>query len=128
VRRQASDEGTAMPLFIFGMVFLSCLAMVLIGSGQLLQAQRRVNGATDSIALDLVVRGLARGSGTDIGAMRTQVKADIADLYPTTELTLQQVVSPEAGEVELSLCMPVMTIAAAFGQQRVCATSRAGVR
>ena len=128
MRKQASDEGTSMPLFIFGMVFLSCLAMVLIGSGQLLQAQRRVNGATDSIALNLVVKGLAQGRATVIAVMQTQVEADIADLYQTTELTLQQVLSPEAGEAVVSLCMPVVTIAAAFGEQKVCATSRAGVR
>jgi hypothetical protein len=128
VRRQTGDEGTAMPLFIFGMVFLICLAMVLIGSGQLLQAQRRVNGATDSIALNLVVKGLARGSGSDIGALENQVATDITDLYPARELSLHRVSSPAPGEVELSLCMPAVTIAAGFGPQRVCATSSAGVR
>ena len=121
-----TDVGSSLPLLLFGVAFLVALSGVCLAGGQLLQQQRRLNGAADTVALDLVVSSLAVGADSDTQALLAAANRDIADLYPNVGLVVADVASPQTRVAQVRLCGPAVTLFQGLGKQTVCATSRAG--
>lgn len=102
VRNLKCDRGSALPIFLFGVIFLLLLAATCLRSGQLLEAQRRVNAATDSIALDLAMR-LNGQTATD-AQLTAWAIGDIGEMYGSENLAIDAIGSSAPGRASVRLC------------------------
>ena len=75
------ERGSALPIFIFGAALLMTLTAVLLGSAQLIQQQRRVNGASDSVALTAAASGLANPMASGNGSLMRFAQKEFDQLY-----------------------------------------------
>lgn len=123
-----SDAGSALPLLIAGIMFLVLLGAALLGSLQLLEQQRRLNGLSDTVALDLTAT-LARSQ--DLRAIPLEGAHVIRDLYPDSRATIVRLESTLPASVALTVCepsKPTMATLLGFSAKQVCARSKAASR
>ncbi|MFM7030680.1 MAG: hypothetical protein ACKOWK_06425 [Micrococcales bacterium] len=119
VRRLKSDHGSALPIFLFGVIFLIVMSVVCLRAGQLLEAQRRINAATDSVALDLAMR--LNGQAASEAQLTSWAIADIGEMYGAENLEIDAIESSSPGRASVRLCQQVSA-------ERVCAQSTAEAR
>jgi len=115
-RRLESDQGSALPIFLFGVIFLIVLSVGFLRAGQLLEAQRRVNAATDSVALDLAMR--LNGQTASEAQLTAWAIGDLGEMYGSENLAIDAIRSPSPGRASVRLCQQVSAA-------RVCAQSSA---
>lgn len=128
--KNSTDAGSALPLLLAGLLFLIVFGAVMLGSLQLLEQQRRLNGISDTLALDATQR-LVQQPTSDTRTLSEYVGSDAKAIYPNHRVTLEQVAVAKPNEVEVALCEPAqVTIASVLGlsAKRVCATSRAAAQ
>jgi len=132
-----ADDGSALPLFLFGFAFLISTAMVVAtASGSLLQ-QRRLNGIADTLALaganyslQLLSKTSQKGAATlapepdaSVGEFMTNLQ-DV--LYPNSQITIAGLTAVDPGEVRLRICQPNNALFARLAaKSEVCANSAA---
>jgi hypothetical protein len=97
-----------MPLFIFGVVFLLVSALVLLSASQLLEQQRRLNGMSDSLALQLAGQVGQR----EISARTARVA--MAVMYGEGDTQVDGLNVASSGRVSVRLCEPAKQLAAIF--------------
>ena len=124
---RVTDAGSALPLLIASVVFLILLGAVLIGSLQLLEQQRRLNGASDTLALDLT-QELVASPGSNVQRLTNFAADDIRLIWPGRAVRIGQIEILGEASVGVTLCEPArLTLASVVGMaaNQVCAHSRA---
>jgi hypothetical protein len=125
-----TDAGSALPLLLAGLLFLVVFGAVLLGSLQLLEQQRRLNGISDTLALDATER-LVQQPTSDSRTLSVYLGSDAKAIYPNHRVTLEQVAVAKPDAVEVAVCEPAQaTLASVLGlsAKQVCATSRAAAQ
>jgi len=125
-----TDAGSALPLMIAGVLFLILFGTSLIGSLQLLEQQRRLNGVSDTLALDLTQKHVASPT-LDMMSLNSFASEDLVAIYPQRSVQIVRVgvVSPRS--VSVALCEPAkQTLASVLGlaAKQVCVQSMAESR
>jgi hypothetical protein len=122
-----TDAGSALPLLLGGALFLILLGGVLLGSLQLLEQQRRLNGVSDTLALDLTTR-LVEEPTSDVHSLTGFAQTDLSLIYPERRVQIGEVRVIGGASVAVALCEPAKpTLASVLGMtaRQVCAQSRA---
>lgn len=125
-----TDAGSALPLMIAGVLFLILFGASLISSLQLLEQQRRLNGVSDTLALDLTQKHVASPT-LEMMRLNAFASEDLVAIYPQRSVQIVQVrvVSPKA--VSVALCEPAKpTLAWVLGlaAKQICVQSMAESR
>ena len=127
---QATDAGSALPLMIAGVLFLILFGASLIGSVQLLEQQRRLNGVSDTLALDLTHEHVASPT-RDSRQLTAFAGEDLMAIYPDRSVQIGQIRVVSATSVAVAICERAKpTLASVLGMtaKQVCAQSRAELR
>ena len=124
---QPTDAGSALPLMIAGVLFLILFGATLMGSVQLLEQQRRLNGVSDTLALDLTQEHVASPT-RDARQLTAFAGEDLMAIYPERSVQIGQIRVLSATSVAVTLCeeaRPTLASVLGMAARQVCAQSRA---
>lgn len=132
-----ADDGSALPMFLFGFAFLIATSLVVVSaSGSLLQ-QRRLNGMADTLALaganySRQVADASNQPGASDSVLGSKDSVDVflasllVSIYPDSRARIAGLAAPIPGEVRLRICQPNNALLARIAaNSEVCASSAA---